>query len=99
MISFRHFDASKSGFFRYCQTQSLVDILKVSADFHYSSRTFEAGVLKYQNDCSLITKESVLYRDIFKRHFIDNVKWMADYWTPNRGGMSLTLVHVFSELW
>lgn len=63
---------------------SLVDVLKAYAESHYSDQTFEAGVLKYQDYCPPMTKESLLYRDIFERHFSGNAKWMTDYWMPNR---------------
>lgn len=62
---------------------SLVEILKEYAESCYDDKMFEAGVLRYQDHCPPITKESLLYRDIFERHFAGQAKWITGFWMPN----------------
>ena len=39
---------------------------------------------KFEGDCVPFTKESLLYREIFDRHFNGHAKWIKDYWMPNK---------------
>lgn len=63
---------------------SLVDVLKEYAEQVYSDEAFEAGILKYESSNRPFTKESLLYRDLFERHFKDQAHWVVDYWMPNK---------------
>lgn len=62
---------------------SLVDYLKEYAESCYSDEEFKAGCLKYSYNPPY-TKESLLYRDIFEKHFPNQAKWIKDYWLPNQ---------------
>ena len=63
---------------------SLVDILKDYAESQYTDEVFEKKVKNYEGDCVPFTKESLLYREIFDRHFNGHAKWIKDYWMPNK---------------
>lgn len=63
---------------------SLVDVLKEYAAHIYSDEAFETGILKYEENNRPFTKESLLYRDLFERHFKGQAHWIVDYWMPNK---------------
>ncbi|MBO6054232.1 MAG: asparagine synthase B, partial [Oscillospiraceae bacterium] len=62
---------------------SMVDYLKEYAETRYSEEEFRQGVLKYSH-ARPFTKESLLYRDIFEKHYPGQAVMIADFWMPNR---------------
>ena len=61
---------------------SMVDDLKAFAETVYSDSAFRAGCAAYAY-CPPFTKESLLYRDIFERHYPGQAEMIADFWMPN----------------
>ena len=61
---------------------SMVDDLKEYAESVYSDEKFRAGCAKYDYRPPF-TKESLLYRDIFEKHYPGQARMIADYWMPN----------------
>ena len=62
---------------------SLVDDLKEYAEAWYTSEEFEAKRQKYRH-AQPFTKESLLYREIFERHYPGQSGMVADFWMPNK---------------
>ena len=61
----------------------MVDDLKDYAQSLYSDAEFEAKRSRYDH-CPPFTKESLLYRELFERHYPDQARMIPDYWMPNR---------------
>ena len=61
---------------------SMVDDLKAYAETVYSDEAFRAGCAKYSYRPPF-TKESLLYRDIFEKHYPGQAEMIADFWMPN----------------
>ena len=62
---------------------SMVDHLKRFADSLYSDEEFEERRKRYRH-AQPFTKESLLYREIFERHYPDQSDMVCDFWMPNR---------------
>lgn len=62
---------------------SMVDILKAYAEAFYTDEEFDRYKAGYSY-CPPFTKESLLYRQIFDRHYPGQERLIADYWMPNR---------------
>ena len=62
---------------------SMVDYLKEYAEGQYSDEAFEAACMKYTHAVPF-TKESLLYREIFEKHYPGQAEMIADFWMPNR---------------
>ncbi len=62
---------------------SMVDYLKEYAEGQYSDEAFAAACLKYTH-AAPFTKESLLYREIFEKHYPGQAEMIADFWMPNR---------------
>ena len=62
---------------------SMVDYLKEYAETCYTDEEFEEGCRKYDH-ARPFTKESLLYRDIFEKHYPGQAEMIADFWMPNR---------------
>ena len=62
---------------------SMVDYLKEYAGQQYSDEEFQAGCKKYGH-ARPFTKESLLYRDIFEKHYPGQAGMIADFWMPNK---------------
>ena len=62
---------------------SMVDYLKEYAGTCYTDEEFEAGCRKYSH-ARPFTKESLLYRDIFEKHYPGQAFMIRDFWMPNR---------------
>jgi asparagine synthase (glutamine-hydrolysing) len=62
---------------------SMVDYLKEFAEEQYSDHDFETGCARYSYRPPF-TKESLLYRDIFEKHFSGHGDLIKDFWMPNR---------------
>jgi len=62
---------------------SMVDFLKSYAEITYTDDDFEKLSKKYKY-CSPITKEALLYREIFEKHFPGRANLIKDYWMPNK---------------
>ena len=62
---------------------SMVDDLKDYAQSLYSDAEFEAKRSRYDH-CPPFTKESLLYRELFERHYPGQARMIPDYWMPNR---------------
>ena len=63
---------------------SMVDDLKAYAEETYTDAAFEAARHKYDYHCPPFTKESLLYREIFERHYPGQAGMIPDFWMPNR---------------
>lgn len=62
---------------------SMVDDLKEYAESVYTDEAFESGCRQY-GYCRPFTKESLLYRDIFEKHYPGQAAMVKDYWMPNK---------------
>ena len=62
---------------------SMVDFLKAYAEEIYSEADLAAATKKYPFT-SPISKESLMYRDIFEKHFPGRAKLIKDFWMPNK---------------
>ena len=61
---------------------SMVDELKDFAETVYSDEAFREGCARYAYRPPF-TKESLLYRDIFEKHYPGQAEMIADFWMPN----------------
>jgi asparagine synthase (glutamine-hydrolysing) len=62
---------------------SAVDYLKAHAEELYSDEDLVLAQLKYQHGTP-ISKESLMYRDIFEKHFPGRAGLIKDFWLPNK---------------
>ena len=62
---------------------SMVDYLKEYAEQKYTEEEFEAKALEYDH-ARPFTKESLLYRQIFEKHYPGQAKMVVDFWMPNK---------------
>ena len=62
---------------------SMVDDLKAYAEEVYTDEAFEAGCKRYVYRPPF-TKESLLYRDLFEKHYPGQAEMIADFWMPNK---------------
>ena len=62
---------------------SMVDYLKEYADKYYSDEEFEDKRKKYTH-AAPFTKESLLYREIFAKHYPGQGEMIVDFWMPNK---------------
>ncbi len=62
---------------------SMVDGLKEYAEHYFSDDAFKAGCEKYGHG-KPFTKESLLYREIFEKHYPGQGDMIPDFWMPNR---------------
>ena len=63
---------------------SMVDDLKAYAQEKYTDGEFEALRHKYDYHCPPFTKESLLYREIFEKHYPGQAAMIRDFWMPNK---------------
>ena len=61
---------------------SMVDDLKAYAESRYRDEDFSALCAKYTY-CPPFTKESLLYREIFEKHYPGQAEMIRDFWMPN----------------
>lgn len=62
---------------------SLTDCIKAYAEALYSDEEFEQKRAAYAH-AAPFTKESLLYREIFEKHYPNQAQMIADFWMPNR---------------
>ena len=62
---------------------SMVDYLKAHAEQTYSDSEFEARRKRFAF-AQPFTKESLLYREIFEKHYPGQAQMVAGFWMPNR---------------
>jgi len=62
----------------------MVDLLKEYADNKYSDEEYEILKKKYDKPFPIISKESLLYRQIFEKHYKNNFHLIPQYWMPNK---------------
>ncbi len=62
---------------------SLVDYLKEYAESYYTDEQFEKLTKKYRH-AKPFTKESLLYREIFEKHYPGQGHLIKDFWMPNK---------------
>ena len=62
---------------------SMVDDLKAYAEERYTDAEFEEQRKKY-DFAQPFTKESLLYRDIFEKHYPGQARMVKGFWMPNR---------------
>ncbi len=62
---------------------SMVDNLKEYANRLYTDAEFEAESAKYDY-CRPFTKESLLYRQLFEKHYPGQDRMIPDFWMPNK---------------
>lgn len=62
---------------------SMVDIIKAYADRLYTDRDFAERAGRYTY-CRPFTKESLLYRELFEKHYPGQAEMIVDYWMPNK---------------
>lgn len=62
---------------------SMVDHLKAYAESLYSNEDVANAKQKYPYGTPF-TKESLLYRDIFEKHYPNQSHWIKDFWMPNQ---------------
>lgn len=62
---------------------SMVDDLKEFAEAQYTDEEFEIACQKY-TFATPFTKESLLYREIFEKHYPGLAEMVVDFWMPNK---------------
>lgn len=62
---------------------SMVDYLKEYAEARYTNAEFEMRRKQYGH-VQPFTKESLLYREIFEKHYPGQAEMIVDFWMPNR---------------
>lgn len=62
---------------------SMVDYLKAHAEEKYTEAQVQAAREKYPHGTPF-TKESLLYRDIYEKHFKGQSHLIKDFWMPNK---------------
>ena len=62
---------------------SMVDDLKEYAESKYTDAEFSEKRKNYDY-CPPFTKESLLYREIFEKHYPGQARMIRDYWMPNK---------------
>lgn len=62
---------------------SMVDYLKEHAEAMYTEQDVQAAKEKYPYGTPF-TKESLMYREIFERHYSGQAHLIKDFWMPNR---------------
>ena len=62
---------------------SMVDDLKEYAESRYTDAEFEEKRRQYDY-CPPFTKESLLYREIFEKHYPGQARMIKDFWMPNK---------------
>lgn len=62
---------------------SMVDHLKDYANAYYSDDEYERLITKYSHS-KPFTKESLLYREIFEKHYPGQSEMVIDFWMPNK---------------
>ncbi|MBQ9874422.1 MAG: asparagine synthase B [Thermoguttaceae bacterium] len=62
---------------------SMVDDIKAYAENLYTSEEFERKSSRYQF-AKPTTKESLLYRELFEKHYPGQAEMVVDFWLPNR---------------
>ncbi|MBO4902746.1 MAG: asparagine synthase B [Lachnospiraceae bacterium] len=62
---------------------SMVDDLKAYAETVYSDEAFEEKRKQYSY-AQPFTKESLLYREIFEKHYPGQAEMVVDFWMPNK---------------
>ena len=62
---------------------SMVDDLKEYAEGLYSDEEFQEKCRQYDY-CPPFTKESLLYRELFEKHYPGQAAMIRDFWMPNR---------------
>ncbi|TAJ11984.1 asparagine synthase B [Marinilabiliaceae bacterium JC017] len=62
---------------------SVVDYLKAYAEEMYSDDDLKAGQKRYMHS-KPVSKESLMYRDIFELHYPGRSYVVKDYWMPNK---------------
>ncbi len=62
---------------------SVVDYLKAYAEEMYSDEEFKARSAKYTH-ATPISKESLMYRELFEEHFPGRSQTVKDFWMPNK---------------
>ena len=62
---------------------SMVDDLKEYAESLYTDEAFEEKRRQYAY-CPPFTKESLLYREIFEKHYPGQAAMISDFWMPNK---------------
>ena len=61
----------------------MVDYLKEYAESMYTDAEFESLCQKFSY-ARPFTKESLLYREIFEKHYPGQAEMIAGFWMPNR---------------
>ncbi len=62
---------------------SMVDYLKEYAESRYTDEEFEEKRLRFDH-ARPFTKESLLYRELFEKHYPGQSQMVAGFWMPNR---------------
>jgi asparagine synthase (glutamine-hydrolysing) len=62
---------------------SMVDYLKEHAEESYSESEFKERSAQYSHGTPF-TKESLLYREMFEKHFSGQSHHIKDFWMPNK---------------
>lgn len=62
---------------------SMVNYLKEYAEGLYTDEEFERKRMKYDH-ARPFTKESLLYRELFEKHYPGQSEMVADFWMPNK---------------
>lgn len=63
---------------------SLVDDIKEYAEMLYTDEEMELQASEFAYHAQPFTKESLMYRKIFEKHYPGQAKMVKDFWMPNR---------------
>lgn len=63
---------------------SMVDEIRAYAETLYTDADLEEGKNRYRYHEPPISKESLLYRDLFEQNYPQQAAWISGYWIPNQ---------------
>lgn len=62
----------------------MVDSLLADAEARYTTEEFEEKRMQYAEKGRPLTKEGLMYREMFESYYPGRSHWIADYWLPNQ---------------
>ena len=63
---------------------SMVDDIKEFAASHYTDEEFQQRRAGYSAHCMPFTRESLYYREVFEKYYLDQAGTIVDFWMPNK---------------
>ncbi len=63
---------------------SMVDDIKEYAESQYTDEEYQLRRANYSAHCIPFTRESLYYREVFEKHYLDQATTISDFWMPNK---------------